>query len=104
MINEVKGELKNSHAPIMKIRIREHTGMPMYRAEFRTDDKKAVIQHLNLLKNKFGISCFEIKENIIELKEVEEEKKYLDEWREKTKGLRDDDLEFQKKMKEAFSK
>ena len=99
-----KGNLENSNSPIINIKIREHDGMPMYKAEFRTNDQKSLIKHLNILKDKFGITCFDIKEEFqkISNKDIDREIEHLNEWREKTKGLRDDD-EFKKKMRDAFS-
>lgn len=103
-MEQIRGELKNSHAPIMKIRVRDHSGIPLYKAEFRTDDPKALAKHFNFLKDKIGISCFELKEEFKGVEEAKEEITYLNEWREKTKGLREDDEELKRKMREAFSK
>ena len=107
LIEEVKGNLRNSHSSIIKIRIREHDGTPLHKSEFRLSDTKTLIKELNLLKDKFGVSCFKIKDEYKYINsshlsnESLEEKEKLEEWRERTKGLRED-KEFSKKMKEAF--
>jgi len=107
--NNIEGDLRGSTSPIIKIRIRSHNGTPQHRAEFRLSDTKSLVNELNILKDKFGVGCFIIKSEYSDkyskqlVEEVTEETKRLTDWREKTKGLRED-KDFTQKMKDAFKK
>lgn len=106
--DNLKGNLRRSKADIIKITIRSHNGMPMHKAEFRVDDKKMLVRELNLLKDKFGADCFNFKREFSTIdrkqrsNELEHEKEALDDWREKTSPLRNDDDQFKQKMKNFF--
>lgn len=99
-----KGNLRGSYSPIIKVKIRNHNGTPAHRAEFRVDDRSSMVQFLSLLKDKFGIDCFYLKPDYLPKQKdlIQEEKQHLDEWREKTKGLREEDESFKKRMREVF--
>lgn len=104
----LKGDLRKSKADIIRITIRSHGGMPMHKAEFRADDKKMLVKELNLLKDKFGADCFSFKREFSTIdkkqrfNEMNNEKEYLDNWRENTKFLRNEDQQFKEKMKSFF--
>ncbi len=106
--DDFKGDLRKSNSSIIKIKIRSHNGMPLHKSEFRLNDKHCMIKELNLLKDKFGVDCFELKGQYKKVyleqqeQEISKEKKSLDEWRKKTRGLREVDSELQKKVKESL--
>lgn len=103
-----KGNLKNTNSSIIKIKIRSVEGYPQHKSEFRLNDRKSIIREVELWKEKFGVDCIMINRNYLnEFKlqkdsEFNEEKKALDEWREKTKNLREIDTDMQKRLKKAF--
>lgn len=101
----VKGSLRNSNHPIMKAQIRNNDGTPAHKSEFRLNDKSSIVSFLILLRDKFGVTCFDIKKEFVSESKsiINDEKRHLDEWREKTKGLRNDDPDLKEKMKRAFS-
>lgn len=87
----------------MKVRIRNNDGTPAHKSEFRLDDRSSVVTFLNLLKDKFGVDCFGIRgEFQNKHSDIKEEKKHLDEWREKTRSLREPDKELQRKVRESL--
>ncbi len=104
-----KGNLRRSKDYIIYIKIRDDKGVPQHSSKFRLDDRRVLIREFNILKDKFGVDCFTIKdkhqkvykEALIE--EVKEEKEKLNEFREKTKSLREYDETFRQKMRDAFS-
>lgn len=113
MIENIKGSLRGVSDFIMKIRIRNSNGEPQHKSEFRLNDKNSLLRFLGILKDKFGVDCFEIKEKYKKKamaqqeKEMEEEIESLQQendkdWREKTRGLRETDEEFRKKAKEIL--
>lgn len=112
----VKGDLRGAGEFIIKTKIRNTKGEPQHKSEFRLNDNSSVIRELSMWKDKFGVDCFDIKKKDIktlmaqqngEMKEEIEslrdhEEKRVKEYREKTKGLREPDKEFQEKMKKAL--
>lgn len=107
MIDEIKGNLRNNKDYIIKIRVRDTRGLPQHKAEFKVSDKDCLVRELRLLKEKFGANCISLdknKEEVInqERKEIEDEMKHLDDWRKRTRGLREPDKEFQEKVKKIL--
>jgi len=108
-----KGNLRGVADFIIKIKIRNPKGEPQHSAEFRLNDRASLIGELRILKDKFGVDCFEIKgkhRKTLIAQQEKEEKEELDslkelqenDWREKTKGLREPDKNLQEKMKKAL--
>ena len=114
MIDEFKGSLRGLTDYIMKIRIRNPKGEPQHKSEFRLNDKNSLLRFLGILKDKFGVDCFEIKDKY-KKKALEQQKEEMDneiknlmeennkDWREKTRGLRETDEEFREKAKKILS-
>lgn len=115
---EVKGDLRGASDFIMKNKIRNSKGEPQHKSEFRLNDRPSLISFLRILKDKFGVTCFEIvgkdRKTLVaqQTKEAEEELSSLSDFqkrtdddsdfREKTRGLREPDKEFQEKMKKLI--
>ncbi len=112
-MDDIKGNLRGASDFIIKIKIRDSRGEPQHLAEFQLNDRSSLIRELRILKDKFGVDCFDIRgkhtktliaqqrseaqEELERLKEHQEK-----EWREKTKGLREQDTDFQEKMKKLL--
>ncbi len=112
-MEDIKGNLRGITDSIIKIKIRSPSGEPQHSAEFRLNDRSSLIGELRILKDKFGVDCFEIKGKHKKTLMAQQQKEARDEldslkefqekdWREKTKGLREPDKEFQEKMKKAL--
>ena len=107
-VNGFKGNLKTSSSPIINVKIKDADGTPAYKCKFRVSDRASSIQFLRMIQDKFGFDYFTLKPEYIktvvseEQRAIDEEKKHLDDWREKTKGLRDDE-NFTEKMRKAFT-
>lgn len=106
-MEDIKGNLMNVKDSIIKIRIRNRNGHPLHKAEFRLEDRSTLIKELNILKDKFGVDCFDIRGKAINIHKEqqrllqEEEIKALADWREKTRGLREP-ISFQEDMRKAL--
>jgi len=96
-MNNFKGNLRNSTYPIMKVRIRNNDGTPAHKSEFRLDDKSSVLKFLNVLKDKFGVTLFEIKKQY-----RHSAIDFDDEFKERIKILREGDEELRKKIREKL--
>lgn len=100
-----KGNLRGTADFMIKIKIRSPNGEPQHSAEFRLNDRSSLIRELSLLKDKFGVDCFEIKgkhkKTLMAQQEeqAEEELSNLSEFREKTRVLREPDKKTQEKMR-----
>jgi len=95
-MNNIKGNLHNTKEGIINIKIRNLEGYPIHKAEFRIEDKRKMIEELNLLKDKFGINYIDIKGKfkILDIDQqkfnIQDELEHIREWREKSRGLRED--------------
>lgn len=107
-MEDIKGNLRGTADSIIKIKIRSPSGEPQHSAEFKLNDRSSLISELRILKDKFGVDCFEIKGKhrktlmAQQEEEAEDELANLKEFREKTRGLREPDKEFQEKMKKLL--
>ena len=101
-MEEVKGSLRNSTVPILKFKIRNNNGEPEHKGEFRLNDKASGLKFLHLLKDKYGIDYLDIRDPTLQTQEMNDEMKHLEDWRERTKALREDG-DFTEKMRKAFS-
>ena len=112
-MEDFKGNLRGIADCIIKIKIRDPRGEPQHSAEFRLNDRASLIGELRILKDKFGVDCFEIKGKHRKTLIAQQEEEAMDElenlkefqekdWREKTKRLREPDKEFQEKMKKLI--
>jgi hypothetical protein len=102
-MDEIKGDLRGARGFIIKLKIRDANGFPQHKASFRLDDTKTLVRELNLLKDKFGVECFELK-NKYKKEAIKEQLEDLggEDWREKTRGLREINKDIQKKVREAL--
>lgn len=100
-----KGNLRQSNSSILSVKIRDNQGRPQHKIEFRLTDRASTIKFLRLLKDSYGVTGFtfigETKEKVDALikNEMSEELDKLEDWREKTRGLREPDEDLQSKMK-----
>ena len=112
-MEDFKGNLRGIMDFKINIKIRDPKGIPQHSAEFRLNDRSSLIRELRILQDKFGVDCFEIKgkhrKTLIAQQEeeardeLENLKKFQEkDWREKTRGLREPDREFQEKVKKVL--
>jgi len=104
----IKGNLHNPREHILEIKIRNLNGIPVHKAELKMEDSRTLIKEINLWKEKFGVHCLIINKNFEKLDlnnintQVQNEKKKLINWREKSKGLRNDNMEFREQLKKLL--